>query len=143
MAEPQKMKRRKRTTIVLIVLGALILCVVLSIRSPINFVLDALIDPDPFDDRSFNQKVWLDHYEDWGIGNPRGRMAYSVQKLLLDSRMTREEVIELLGPPEYGSEDSNFQYLLGPWSAFRMDYDLLIITFDEDDRVKDVRIIPT
>jgi hypothetical protein len=137
-----RMKNRKKMLTIIIILGIMLVCVVLFIRSPLYIFFDMMVNQDPFDDRAFNQKVWLDHDEDWSMTNPRGRMAYSVRDLLLESRMTREEVRELLGPPEIDSERHSIQYLLGAWSSIRIDPDYLVISFDEDDRAIEVRIIP-
>lgn len=132
---------KARTSTALFILAIAIVCILLLVRSPLYLFLDVMLNPDPFNDRAFNREVWLDHYEDWGTMNPRGRMGKSVQELLLNSGMTRVEVKRLLGPPEIDSEDYAIQYLLGPYSGFRIDYDFLVISFDEDDRVKEVGII--
>jgi hypothetical protein len=124
-----------------IVLGIVLVCIVAFLRSPLYRVLDSMYDPDPFDDRSFNQRVWLKHYDDWSWDNPRGPMAGSVRDLLVETRMTREEVIELLGPPEISEGDYAVRYLLGPWRGIPIDDDFLVVYFDEDGRVKDVRIM--
>jgi len=139
--EPPK-KDPKNIFTIIIILGILLVCVVLFIRSPLYIFFDMMFNKDPFDDRAFNQEVWLDHFEDHGMANPRGRMAYSVRDLLLESHMTREEVIDLLGPPEIDSEIHSIQYLLGAWSSIRIDLDYLVISFDDDDRVIEVRIVP-
>jgi hypothetical protein len=143
MTHEPTQKNPKRIFTIIIILGIMLICIVLFIRSPLYIVFDMMVNQDPFNDRAFNREVWLAHHEDWSMANPRGRMAYSVRDLLLESRMTREEVIELLGPPEVGSESHSIQYLLGAWSGFRIDYDFLVISFDEDDRVNEVRIVPT
>ncbi len=132
---------KARTITVGFILAIAIVCILLLARSPLYLFIDVMLNPDPFDDRPFNREVWLDHYEDWGTMNPRGRMGKSVQQLLINSGMTRVEVKRYLGPPEIDSEDYAIQYLLGPYSGFRIDYDFLVISFGDDDRVKEVRII--
>jgi hypothetical protein len=113
----------------------------LFIRSPVYLIVDAMLNPDPFDDHAFNREVWLDQYEEWGWGNPRGRMAYSVRDMLIGSDMTLKEVIDLLGLPEISNGPNSIKYLLGPWSGFRIDPDFLLIRFDEHERVKEALIM--
>jgi len=137
--EPQK-RMNKRVVAIMLILGFTLVCGVIFIRSPFYVLADMLLNPDPFDDRVFNQEVWLQHYDDWDAANPRGRMAYSVRDTLIEARMTREEVLEMLGPPEYGSATYSIKYLLGAWSGIRIDYDFLEIYFDESERVNKVLI---
>ena len=56
--------------------------------------------------------------------------------------MTREEVIALLGPPEIHNDFHSIQYLIGAWSSIRINFEYLVIYFDDDDGVIEIRIIP-
>ena len=140
MKEEQPDRMKNRIVAITLILVITIVFVVIFIQSPYYMLVDMLLNPDPFDDRPFNQEVWLEHFDDWDGANPRGRMAYSVRDILLETHMTRAEVIEMLGPPEYDSAEYSIRYLLGAWSGIRIDYDLMEIFFDEHDRVKEIRI---
>jgi hypothetical protein len=95
----------------------------------------------PFDDRSFDRETWLALHNDSDADNPRGKMARDIQRRLLLGQVTREEVLDLLGPPDHGQRDDMLSYNLGMWSGFRMDYDSLDIYFDDQGRVVDVLIV--
>ena len=99
--------------------------------------------------RPFDQRIWK-AAKNWDSDSPRASM---VDSLLADDRlrgMTRAQVIALLGPPD-GVDDytpdsmrvsqqelagaEEFQYVLGMWSGFRMDYDCLAVRFGRGGRV--------
>ena len=96
---------------------------------------------DHSSDLRFDPTAWKHHSHDLDRDNPRGKMVADLSKQLLDRRPRRNEVIELLGDPDHGSEPGQVSYNLGMWSGFRMDYDSLDIDFDGDGRVRSVRSV--
>lgn len=96
---------------------------------------------DPFAGRSFSREVWREFHDSSDPDNPRASMVASLKRRHLKSGTTREEVIELLGEPDMARKPEMYEYNLGMWSGFRMDYDGLQIHFDEGGRLKDVRCV--
>jgi len=70
----------------------------------------------------------------------RGGMATHIQMFLLDDAMPKNDVISLLGNPD--KEDLNqVEYTLGMCSGLGMDYDGLVIRFDNDDKLIETTIV--
>ena len=59
----------------------------------------------PLDDRSFDRETWLAFHNNSAADNPRGNMARDVQRRLMLGQETREQLLELLGPPDHGQRD--------------------------------------
>lgn len=100
---------------------------------------------DPFNDRVFDASVWRDYREDAIADNPRGNMAEDLKRRLMSQRPTYDEVVKMLGEPDYMTEaermrDDLLRYNLGMWTGLRTDNDSLDIYFDEQRRVREVRI---
>lgn len=78
---------------------------------------------------------------DWD--SVRGKM---VRSLVRDHRlkgMTRSQVIQLLGHPDGSSRATKFIYILGAYSGFGIDYDVLELEFDAAGRARKWRIYQT
>ena len=83
-----------------------------------------------FSTREFNKSEWLAPVaEERASTCYRGGMAKDIQNNYLKPGMSKEDVIELLGKPDWSS-DYEFRYFLGMCSGFQFDYDLLHVYFD-------------
>jgi len=96
----------------------------------------------------FDAKVWRESGgkpEDFNWP-PRLKMIDSLMEQKLLDGLTREEVIQLLGPPDSdnwaaATNPDKITYYLGPERGFiSIDSEMLSINFDENDRVKEYRI---
>jgi hypothetical protein len=96
---------------------------------------------DPFDDRTFDQTVWLQQRNASTRDNPRGLMAHDLATLIETKHLTRAEVIALLGEPDARSSEEVFSYHIGMWSGFRMDDDTFDVHFDSSGHVDDAKVI--
>lgn len=107
----------------------------------------------PFNDRAFDAALLKQcHSSGCGLKNPRGQMVEDLTKQWLlptgQPRPTRAEVIALLGPPDAQLEprdgeptDTSLSYSIGTWSSLmEMDPDVLIISFDQADRVENASV---
>ena len=95
----------------------------------------AMLQMDPFSGRRFNPQDWAAHRNDESPDNPRAHMVADLFKNHLRTGMSRNEVQALLGEPEEKTDAGEWLYILGMWSGFRIDYDLLHIQFDADHDV--------
>jgi outer membrane protein assembly factor BamE (lipoprotein component of BamABCDE complex) len=68
-----------------------------------------------------------------GRDNPRGDMVDDLVGDHLRRGMSRDEIRSLLGSPD--RTGSGWDYCLGMWSGFRIDYDWLSLSFDKGDRL--------
>ena len=120
-------------------------CVVLTVGFLASSVyLGSILYPlfnDPFNDRAFDQALWHNHHNDTSQDNPRGKMAHHLATVLETQRMTRGEVLTLLGQPDAPTEGNMLSYELGMWSGFRIDNDTFDIHFDTADRVIDATVV--
>ena len=111
-----------------------------SIRPVATDLYHALLN-NPFNDKDFDREIWLENTGNRDQNNPRGRMAYSLRDLLAKERPDRDEVIELLGEPDFGTPDSTrVSYLLGFWSGMRMDMDTFDVSF-RDGRLESIALV--
>ena len=76
---------------------------------------------NPFDDRKFDKGVWQSCYGSDSADNPRGQMFDDLRKNYLRKNMSKAEVTELIGKPDYEDRTDLFSYKLGFWSGFRID----------------------
>lgn len=106
-----------------------------------GWTLFMVLTSDPFDDRRFDRSVWLAMHGSQDRDNPRGPMARDVQRILLEAKMSRAQVREMLGSPDGHETPSLWQYTLGMWSGFRIDYDSLDVHFDDRGRATKVRVV--
>ena len=77
---------------------------------------------------------------------PRGAMLDAVRDEVLRPGMTRAEVVERLGRPDFDESDgtaSGFVYCLGPTDRLVLDLDSkwLTLSFDEEDRLVEVDVV--
>jgi len=113
-----------------------LLIVIGAVAALVPLFLYTLPD-DPFSGRSFDRKIWLEFADDYVDDNPRASMIRDLQKEHLQVGMSRTEIIELLGEPETKFENSDFSYIVGMWSGFRMDHDGLELYFDQNGNLTD------
>ena len=92
----------------------------------------------PFDDRDFDSATWRQHAASSDWQSPRGPMYEDLRRTLLRDRPTREAILQMLGEPDDPVRDGVLRYRLGAWSGFRIDYDTMIVTLDESQRVSSV-----
>jgi|SRR6266511_3681094 hypothetical protein len=100
------------------------------------FFLRFFIFQNPFNDQRFNQSLWAAYSGSTDPSNPRGQMYEDLTTNNLKRGMSRQDVLTLLGEPDFSKEETVFKYNLGAWSGFRIDYDSLDIEFDQDGKVK-------
>jgi len=96
---------------------------------------------NPFNDRAFDKEIWHAYHNTLDPDNPRGNMADDLRRKHLPRGMAKEQVIELLGEPEYEKSSQVLKYNLGMWSGIRFDYDTLDIYFDSSGRLTETRIV--
>lgn len=96
---------------------------------------------DPFNDRRFDQTIWIENADSMEPDNPRGRMVTDLRRRLLKNHPTEAEVVELLGEPDVDRSAGFLSYNIGMWSGFRIDYDTLDVHFGKDGRVEEVKVI--
>ena len=90
---------------------------------------------NPFDDWWFEEKLWKAQSNSDTMENSRGKMAYDLRHRVLKPKMTKKQILKLLGPPDAGQRDGLMSYNLGSWSGFRMDPDIFEIELDKSDRL--------
>jgi hypothetical protein len=59
----------------------------------------------------------------------------------LQSGLTRDQVVALLGEPDMEKQPEMYEYNLGMWSGLRIDYDGLRIHFDAQGRLNYVQCV--
>lgn len=71
----------------------------------------------------------------------RGQMVRDLTRSYLRLGMSRSDAIALLGNPQPGSlpVKTSLSYDLGMCSGFRMDYDSLVLSFNDRDALIDIR----
>jgi hypothetical protein len=119
-------------------------------------LLTALSDTNPYDDFVFDREVWLANTGNDGKDNPRRGMVYGLVDVVLGSQMTRDQVLQLLGEPdymktEYGSDGSGESEQVGgePWEKYFLgvewfawdDVYSLDIYFDSSDIVSRIEVV--
>lgn len=128
-------KAKEAIQYALITVGILMGFGILAITALV--VLVNMLTPSPWDDRVFDREVWFAHAHDGKPDNPRGPMLEDLKKTALKNGMTREEVLALLGEPDYElPSETMMRYRLGSWSGMRMDPDSLDIEFGRDGKVR-------
>jgi SmpA / OmlA family len=125
------MRFRLRTVFILFTVVAVTF---VGVRSCIDWL-------DPFAGRSFDRKLWHEFNKIDDPNNPRASMVASLQRRHLKLGMTRDQVVNLLGEPDMAKTPEMYEYNLGMWSGFRMDYDGLQIYFDKKGRLSSVQCV--
>ena len=90
----------------------------------------------PFDDMRFNAQVWARQADTNDYKNPRGQMYEDLLENHLPRGITKEQVIQLLGEPDYSKSETLFRYNLGYWSGIGRHPDYLYVEFDVKGRLK-------
>lgn len=88
-----------------------------------------------FAGKPFNRCIWLAAAGDETPLNPRTRMVWDVMINHLSAGMSREDVINILGQPDYSAESARFRYRVGMASGFGIDDDTLDIHFCQSGQV--------
>jgi hypothetical protein len=96
---------------------------------------------DPFDHRPFNRSVWIAQTNNEDPDNPRAKMVGDLQRRFIKWGTPCKRVIELLGEPDFMGPDNEYEYILGMWSGFRMDYDTFNVYFDSDGLVTGTQVV--
>jgi hypothetical protein len=90
------------------------------------------------DTQGFNAALWRQSTVGCVPDNPRLGMYRELEALLLRERPTKAEALALLGPADGGQAVATLSYSLG---YNIIDCDFVTITFDTDDRVREVRYV--
>lgn len=140
VTEPPSQPKPRRPWLLTVAL--VLVCAAAGFSLPIGLVY-WWVNSTYFDNRDFDQDVWIAHRNSWASDNPRGEMAYDLRDRLLRQRPTHPEVVSLLGEPDWPDQDPphRIAYILGAWSGFRIDHDSLDIVFDAEGRVERVLIV--
>ncbi len=93
---------------------------------------------DPFDDWWFDEQIWKAQHHKNNFSNPRGKMASDLKHRVLTTTMTQQQVLNLLGPPDWGQDKTYLSYSIGDWSGFRMDGDIFVVEFGAAGKVTQV-----
>jgi len=94
-----------------------------------------------FSTARFDQTQWLAKVpEQLDSTCYRGNMAYDIRDRVLRSGMAAQQVLGLLGRPDFHSP-AEFRYVLGMCSGLGFDYDDLHVFFNPQGRVERVQII--
>lgn len=96
---------------------------------------------DPFAGQSFDRAVWHKFHNNHEPDNPRASMSKDLRRRYLRQGLTKQEVVKLLGEPDMNKSDNMYEYNLGMWSGFRIDYDGLQIHFDAEGRLSYVQCV--
>lgn len=86
---------------------------------------------NPYNDRRFDAALWQAQAGSDAFLNPRGQMTADLLANQLRAGMTRDEVLNLLGTPELGSESGDsLSYILGLYSGI-IDHEFLTLRFQD------------
>jgi hypothetical protein len=126
-----KIRYRLRTIIIALSLAAIVLALAIFL----------VRRADPFSGVAFDRAVWIRFRNNDDPDNPRAQMVSDLLRNHLHQGMSQSEVIELLGEPEEKPNRNHYEYVLGMWSGFRVDYDVLEVDFDSAGRVSLIRVV--
>lgn len=94
----------------------------------------------PFAGKSFNREIWFAAAGDETPLNPRTPMVRDVMINHLSAGMSREDVINILGQPDYSVESVRLRYRVGMASGFGIDDDTLDIHFSQSGKVTEYKL---
>ena len=95
---------------------------------------------NPFNDLSFNREIWRSA-DGQNPRCPRGQMIYDLQTKYLSKGMTRDEVIRLLGKPDFESANQ-INYMIGFWTGFmKIDIDTFDLHFDRNNKLMSAQVV--
>lgn len=84
----------------------------------------------------FSGTVWRSLAGKGRMDNPRQRMVKDLRARYLKPGMTRQQVRQLLGKPDYGSHEREVDsYFLGVWGFMSVDATVLEVRYDKAGRV--------
>ena len=115
---------------------ALKILAMVSIFFIVGFIGLVFFHNSPYDDKKFNQMVWKEYYQSKLTKNLRGPMVRDLEKNILHEGMKQEDVINLLGEPDYYKSGNIFKYSIGAWSGYGVDYESLDIYFKDGKIIK-------
>ena len=96
----------------------------------------------PFRKLSFDPAIWSASLtRETETTCYRGGMAHDIREQHLNQRMSRADVLSLLGQPDALNTDTQYQYVLGMCSGFLMDYDVLDVYFDSAGHYLQAKIV--
>ncbi len=87
----------------------ILLLTVVILSAPVYQILSANLHKNQFDRAKFNRIIWAMDKTSASGGSRRASMAENVLKLVLKPGMTKVEVIEILGEPEYVDQRAETQ----------------------------------
>jgi outer membrane protein assembly factor BamE (lipoprotein component of BamABCDE complex) len=99
--------------------------------------------PPPFDEWQFSAAVWAQRRDGVmeTLNSPRGAMVGDLQRRHVLPGMTREQVVRLLGEPDWQKCRMEYVYFIGAWDAVRfVDPSIFIIYFDATGIVRETVI---
>lgn len=125
----------KQGLLVLLKIAACLILIYLIVIAVIVYILSP--DHDIFKKDKFDKALWSQDIEAGNVNNKldcqRGRMAQDVIDNVLSKKLSRDDVIHILGEPNT-SKAMEFDYKLG-WCTY-MDPNSLRIEFDENNFLK-------
>lgn len=112
------------------------LCVLVTVlillpRIVVTFNYRFVAINNPFNDQSFDRKVWMANAGNTGHDNPRGDMVTDLIRHHLRKGMTQDSVVRLLGEPDHGKSREVYRYNIGWGHTWKIDPYYLEIYFDE------------
>jgi outer membrane protein assembly factor BamE (lipoprotein component of BamABCDE complex) len=89
----------------------------------------------------FDKETWIEN-KNSDHDNPRFDMVDDLKNNHLKSGMTRKEVVDLLGLPQYDTTDNDFeyQYEIGSNPGVHIDPYFFIVEFDSNGRLHNTRV---
>jgi hypothetical protein len=126
---------RRRVWLPLLIVGGVVSCLgILVLIGGAGFLFYRSLN----DTQGFDAALWRQSTAGCVPDNPRLSMYTELEALLLRERPTKAEILTLLGPADGEQEAATLSYTLG---YNIIDCDFVSITFDGDDRVREVRYV--
>lgn len=92
----------------------------------------------------FSGTVWRSLAGKWDKDSPRQRMVKDLRQRYLKPGMTRQQVRQLLGKPDYDSHDKDVDsYFLGVWGFMSVDATVLEVEYDKAGRMVRTKVVET
>ena len=93
---------------------------------------------DQYNDWWFDEKIWKAKAYVDEKDNSRALMIFDLQHRVLKPKMTKKQVMALLGPPERRESDTSISYYIGYGKSLapgNFDPEIFTIEFDKSDRL--------
>jgi hypothetical protein len=110
--------------------GGIIMFLIFFFYAPLFFMLF----DNPFNNKRFDTAVWIHSHDNNDEDNLRGEMYKDLVKNHLSKGMSKKDVIELLGDPDYEAEGYVLNYYLG-FLGFGIDPSFLRLEFDKNGKL--------